>query len=272
MYRDRREISFLYYKTYIMINKILCCDFRELFKLIPDNSVDCILTDPPYMISREAKIARSRNPLKRRIKFKGKDISFMFGEWDMFESEEEYWKFIYKFLNEAKRTLRKGGHLLVFFDKFKITPLVEWCRKNNFIPRQPLYWIKSNPVPRAMKTNFMNAHEFIFWATKETTSRKYATFNYQYGQHPDYVVTPIVPSTKRRERHPCEKHTKVIEWLLRYLTNEGDLVVDPFCGSGVVPFMCKVLDRNYLACDKDEKWVRIAKERLGTINKLKNWF
>jgi len=145
----------------------------EVLPKMPDASVDLVVTDPPYMISREAKIARSRNPLKRG-KFKGKDISFMFGAWDIFESEEQYWEFIYSVLNQLKRILRKGAHLLMFFDKFKITPLVEWCKKNNFIPRQPLYWLKTNPVPMAGKVSFMNAHEYIFWATKETTSRKFA--------------------------------------------------------------------------------------------------
>ena len=140
-------------------------------KKIKDESVDMILTDPPYMISKEAKITRSRNPLIR-YKYKGKDISQMFGEWDIFETEDQYWEFIYAALEQFKRILKIGSHMLMFFDKFKITPLVEWCKKNDFIARQPLYWLKSNPCPMARKVSFMNAHEFIFWATKHTTSRK----------------------------------------------------------------------------------------------------
>ena len=230
-------------------------DCLKVISKIPDGSIDIIVTDPPYMISREAKIARSRNPLKRG-KFKGKDISFMFGEWDIFESEEQYWDFIYSTLNHFKRLLRKGGHLLMFFDKFKITPLVEWCRKNDFVPRQPLYWLKANPVPMARKVSFMNAHEFIFWATKETTSRKFAIFHYELGQHPDYITCPIVPTNSHIKRHPTQKPVEVIKWLLKYLSNENDKVLDPFLGSGTTMQACLELNRNCIGIEISEDYCR----------------
>ena len=237
-------------------------DCLEVLKKLRSESVDLVVTDPPYMISREAKITRSRNPLKRG-KFKEKDISFMFGEWDIFESEEQYWEFIYSVLNQLKRILRKGAHLLMFFDKFKITPLVEWCKKNNFIARQPLYWLKTNPVPMAGKVSFMNAHECIFWATKETTSRKFATFHHELGQHPDYFSCPIVPTSKHIRRHPTQKPVKVIKWLLEYLSNEGDTVLDPFLGSGTTMQACLELNRNCIGVEINPEYVNVTKKRLN---------
>ena len=244
-------------------------DCLKILPKISDNSVDIIITDPPYMISKEAKISRSRNPLKRG-KFKGKDISFMFGEWDIFESEDKYWEFIYSALNQFKRVLRKGGHLLMFFDKFKITPLVKWCNKNNFIPRQPLYWVKTNPVPMARKVSFMNAHEFIFWATKETTSRKFSVFHYELGQHPDYFSCPIVPTNKHIKRHPTQKPVELIKWLLKYLSNENDTVLDPFLGSGTTMQACLELKRNCIGIEINPKYIQIAKKRLNWGSNLGN--
>jgi len=129
-------------------------DALKVLPTIPSESIDVIITDPPFMISKEVKITRSRNPLKH-YKFKGKDISLYFGDWDVFESEEKYLEFTYKWLSEAWRTLRKGGHLLTFFDKFKITYLVNWVKEHDGIPRQPLFWIKQNPVPCILGDSFL---------------------------------------------------------------------------------------------------------------------
>jgi DNA modification methylase len=133
---------------------LICGDCREVLKTIPSESIDVILTDPPFMISREVKITRSRNPNKYS-KFTGKDINFFFGDWDIFKNETEYWKFTLQWLDLAWKTLRKGGHFLCWFDKFKITPLVKWVEKHDGIARQPLFWIKENPVPCLTADDFL---------------------------------------------------------------------------------------------------------------------
>ena len=239
----------------------------DCFKVLPnllDESVDLVLTDPPFMISKEAKITRSRNPLKF-YRYRGKDIELFFGEWDTFESEGEYWKFTFNWLKEVWRILRKGGHLLVFFDKFKITPLTKWVKKHKGIARQPLFWIKENPVPMARKVSFMNATSLIFWATKYSTSRKYATFNYQLGQHPDYEFAPICGGKERYACgfHPTQKPKKIIEWLLKYLSSEGDTVLDPFLGSGTTMKACLELKRSCVGIEISEKYCGIVKKRLN---------
>ena len=248
-------------KKQLELNKIYCMDCLEGIKRIPDNSVDLVLTDPPFMISREARITRSRNPMKF-YKYQGKNIELSFGEWDCFDSEKDYWRFTFNWLEECWRVMRKGAHILIFFDKFKITPLVEWVKGHKGIARQPLFFIKTNPVPMARKVSFMNSVSLIFWATKDSTSRKYATFHYELGQHKDYVEVPITPTLRNRERHPCEKHIKIMEWLISYLSNSNDVVMDCFCGTGVVAEACLKLDRKFICIDKDSKWVEIAKNRI----------
>jgi len=251
------------------INQIYNMDVIEFLKVLKDESIDIIITDPPFMISREAKITRSRNP--KKYKYVGKDIEFMFGEWDCFDSEKDYWKFTYSWLRESLRVLKKGGHFLIFFDKFKITPLVNWFKENDCIARQPLFWIKKNPCPMARKVSFMNAVSLIFWATKHSTSRKYATFNYQLGQHTDYIYAPICGGNERYEFgfHPTQKPIKVIRWLLKYLSNKGDIVLDPFVGSGTTAVASLMEGRLFICNDKNLKFVEMAQKRLLKIPNTK---
>jgi DNA modification methylase len=242
-------------------------DALKVLPTIPDESIDLVVTDPPFMVSKEMKISRSRNP-EKFYKYRGKDITFFFGEWDVFESEEEYWKFTYNWLSLVWSKLRKGGHLLVFFDKFKITPLVKWVEEHNGIARQPLFWIKKNPVPMARKVSFMNAVSLIFWATKFSTSRKYATFNYQLGQHPDYEFAPIPKGHERYDYgfHPTQKPEKIVKWLMEYLSNEGDTVLDPFLGSGTTMKVAKDLKRNCIGIEINPEYIEMTKKRLNWGN------
>lgn len=245
----------------IETNKIYCGDCLEIMKQIENNSIDLILTDPPYMISKEATIRRSRNPMK--YKYVGKDINFNFGEWDLFETEEDYLKFTEKWFKECARILKSSGHIVSFFDKWKIGELVKLGKKYGIDGRQPLFWIKKNPVPAARKVAFMNAVEMAYWGTKSNKEKKTkATFNYKLGQHPEYLICPITPTDKNRKRHPCEKHPKWIEWVIKYLSNEGDIILDLFAGTGVVGETSLKLNRKFILIDKDKEWVKIAMNRI----------
>jgi len=238
-------------------------DALEVLKHMPSATIDLVITDPPFMISREAKIARSRNP--KKYKFVGKDISLMFGDWDVFESEKDYWKFTFRWLKEVWRSLRKGGHLLIFFDHYKITPIIKWCRRHDGVPRQPLFFIRQNPVPMARKVSFMNAVNSIIWITKHSTSRKYATFNYELGQHPNYIVSPICSGKERYEYgfHPTQKPLRVYEWLIKYLSKENDIILDPFLGAGTALVAARNLNRHAIGIEINEEYINMAKKRIA---------
>jgi DNA modification methylase len=125
---------------------LICGDCLEVLPTIPERSIDVLLTDPPFNISREDRIVRTKDPAKG-YKYRGKSVDLMFGEWDVFENESDYWKFTVRWLELVWRTLRKGAHALIFFDKVKVTPLAKWVERHGGYVRQPLYWIKTNPVP-----------------------------------------------------------------------------------------------------------------------------
>jgi len=234
------------------INQVLVGDCRQILKQFPDECIDMVLTDPPFMISSEIVIHRNNN-----YKYKGKDIILDFGKWDHFENEEEYWKFTKEWLTEASRILKKSGHLITFFDMDKVTPLIEFAQTLNLERRQHLFYLKENPVPRVRKVDFMVALEHAIWFTK--SPRSGSTFNYWLGQQPNYVKAPI-PNNPRY--HPTEKPVKVLEVWIKYLTNLNDIVLDPMCGSGSTLVACKRLGRRFIGIDIDSNYVEIARKRL----------
>jgi len=250
------------------LNKVILGDAQEVMKKLPDNSIDLVLTDPPYMLSSTVKIKRQKNPMKcgKVYKYQGKDISFNFGDWDIFPSLEDYLKFSKKWFTEAVRVLRKAGNIIIFWDKHKLTYLVNWANELNVKNRQCIFWVKTNPVPQARKVGFMSAVECMYWGTKESTSRKDGyVFHYELGQHPDYFMHCVVGHTTKEDGervHPCQKPVRLGEWLISYLTNEGDIILDPFCGSGTFCVAAKRLKRKYLGIDITPEYAEIARRRL----------
>ena len=243
------------------LNKIHNMDCLELMAKLPDNCIDLILTDPPWFISQEVIIHRSINP--KKYKYVGKDINLDFGTWDHFESEEEYWKYIKIRFKECFRILKTGGHFISFFDQNKMSHLVDFGRENNMHMRQHLYWLKTNPVPRARMVDFMVALEQAVWFTKETKSK--ATFHYELGQQKNYIKTSIPGHTTKidGERiHPTQKPVKLGLIWFRYLSNEGDVVFDPFAGSGAFLLAAQETGRNWFGCENKEVYCKKANERI----------
>ena len=250
------------------INQVICGDCIEILKTFPDNCIDLILTDPPFMISSEIVIARSSD-----YKYKGKNISQDFGEWDkQWKDKKEYIKWCKKWWKECIRILKPYKHLLFFFGKAKVSYAWDYMEENGMIGRSPLFWIKTNPVPRARKVDFMKSIEEVLWFTKEKVKVGY--FNYKLGQHPDYFKHCIVGHTTKadgKRYHPCQKPIALGKWIISYLSNPKDIVLDPFCGSGSFLVAAKALNRNYLGIDIDKNYTEISERRLrNTIVELFN--
>jgi len=237
-------------------NKILCGDALEVLKEIPNNSIDLVLTDPPFMISQEIKIHRASN-----LKYKGNDINLDFGEWDkQWGSEEDYLKWCQKWLKECVRVLKPYKHLLFFFDNKKISCVSDFLEKLGMKRRNPLFWIKSNPAPRGRKVDFMKSVEMCLWFTKEKVKQEY--FNYHLGQQKDYILASI-PQNPRY--HPTQKPEKPLKVWIDYLTNKGDIVLDPFAGSCTTAAVAKKLGRNYIMIEINPEYCEVGRKRLEKI-------
>jgi DNA modification methylase len=239
-------------------------DCLKVLPTIPDESVDLVLTDPPFMISSDLVI--KRNNLKKSKYKRASDISYQFGEWDYFENKEKYFEFTYNWLKECIRILRKGGALVTFFDKAKISYIWDFLEENGMKNRQILIWLKTNPTPRLRKVNFSTTSSFLVWSVKKGGKQ---TFNYKIGYQTDYIFSPIVMG-KEREQHPTQKPEKVIETWMKYLSNEGDMILDPFLGSGTTMKVARDLKRSCIGIEINPKYIEICKKRLNWGSSLSN--
>ncbi|MEM1577929.1 MAG: site-specific DNA-methyltransferase [Candidatus Pacearchaeota archaeon] len=243
-----------------MVNLILYQgDALKILPTLPSESVDMVLTDPPMMISRNIKITRTRN-IAKFCRWRGKDIDLFFGEWDVFPSEKDFLKFTFNWVKECVRILKKGRIFASFFDRDKINFLSYYLQKiHNFKCKGYFAYIKRNPVPQARKVKWMNAWEEAGLWQKPGGKLVY---NYQLGQHPDYIILPICQGKERTE-HPTQKPEKLIEPFIKYWTNEGDTVLDPFLGSGTTMKVCRDLNRNCIGIEINPKYIEITKKRLN---------
>lgn len=236
------------------INKVILGDCMEVMKKIPDESIDLIITDPPYNISTNLKIDRSRWGKKQKRKAV---INFDYGEWDKM-SEDDFEKFTLKWYAECKRVLKKGGSIYIFFTKELISLFhLHWSgliKTKNIIS-----WIKSNPLPAFNRTNYRSAVEFIYFGQKEGAK---AVFN--FGQQKDmknWFEYPLVQG-KERTKHPTQKPLGLIQKFIKVSSNQDNIILDPFLGSGTTAVAAQQLGRNFIGIEINSEYCEIAKQRL----------
>lgn len=246
------------------INKIICGNCLDILPLIPNESIDLIVTDPPYGVSKNDKISRKRD----KGKFRGKDITLNFGDWDIFYSEKDFFEFTFKWLNECIRILKKGGMLISYFDKERINIISYYLKNHGFKTKDYFAHIKSNPAPQARKVKWMQGWEIVgLW---QKLGGK-PTFNYQLGQQTNYMIVPVV-NMKERLNHPTQKPERIIELFVKFWSKEGDIVLDPFAGVGTTCAVCVRLKRRFIGIEINEKYCKIAEERLRKIDKSISYF
>lgn len=227
--------------------------YEELLKLESD-SVDLILIDPPYNISRDSgfkKIGENTNDLMKS-KY---NISIDFGDWD---KEVLNWDLL---LNQFHRILKKGGTLIVFYDIWKSTELKEAALYQKFKQPRVCSWLKNNPVPINSKINYLsNATEYFFTFVKGSKP----TFNSKYDN--GIYRFPICHG-KERLQHPTQKPLSLIKELIIKHSNENDIVLDCFSGSGTTAHASIETNRRFIAIEKDLIYFNMSKIRLDSLNK-----
>lgn len=217
-------------------------DCLEVMKNIPDKSVDMILTDPPYDISRD----NNFKTMNRR----GID----FGEWDKgFD--------IIKWLEIGSQKLKSGGNMIVFCDWKKITPIIEEMECNGIIVKDLIRWRKTNPMPRNRDRRFITDYEVAVWGVKKgkwTFNRLSDTY-----ERPEIISGVTPKSEKSYGVHPTQKPVEVMSWVVQRLSNEEDIILDPFMGSGSTGVACKNTNREFIGIEKDKEYFKIAERRIG---------
>lgn len=218
-------------------------DAFELIKDITDGSVDLVLTDLPYNCSRENNF--------KTIGRQGID----FGEWDKIDN---YDKFLQNTVTEISRTLRNGGSFYIFANIINVSDLWRHLESNGLTPKRVMVWEKTNPIPTNQDRLYLAASEMFIWGTK---GDKW-TFNSKYESNVMRFAT-ITDSDKRF--HPTQKPDELFEKLINISSNPGDLVLDPFSGSGTTAFNCKKLKRRFVGFELDEIFYKKTLTRLAGV-------
>jgi DNA modification methylase len=240
----------------IEFNRIYNMDCLEGMKYIPDNSIDLIVTDPPYMISQKNK----------KINRKNIDIQLDFGEWDHFENEQEYEEFTRKWMTLAYNKLKDGGWFMIFFDNKKICLMEKIAKELGMMFKTIFVWIKTNPTPHFRKMNFVSATEFIWMGAKGNMRMK----NYQkQTEMYNYMLYPN-KSTYGETKHPTEKPVELLKRIIRPVTLENDIVLDPFIGSGTTAIASIQLNRRFIGFEINREYYNIAMERINKAMSQQN--
>ena len=222
-----------------LLDTIQCIDCVEGFKRIPNNSIDLIIADPPYGISRELNCKNQR--LGRTAK-----LNFNFGEWDKFNKE---W-----FEIAIKKT---KGWIITFCAKKDIGTYWDILEKNDFVAIDSLAWVKPDPLPLNAKSRFLNAWESIVVGKKSGA--------YWGSKYFPNVLKFQAP--KGRERiHPTQKPLELMKKLIELTTKRGGIVLDPFMGSGTTAVACKQLGRHFIGFEISKSFCEIAEKRTSNVS------
>jgi len=247
------------------LNNIYQGDCVELLNKIPDNSVDLIFADPPYNLQLNGDLYRP--DLSK--------VDAVDDEWDKFDSFGEYDQFTNQWLAECHRVLKPTGSIWVIGSYHNIFRVGTALQNIGFWILNDIIWVKSNPMPNFKGTRFNNAHETLIWATKFKSSK--FTFHYHsmkvmnddLQMRSDWVI-PICQGNERikvngMKAHSTQKPEELLYRVLISSSNPGDVVLDPFSGSGTTAAIAKRLGRRYIAFERDEFYIRVARERLEKI-------
>ncbi len=246
------------------LNRVYRGDCVEVMKSIPSASVDLIFADPPYNL-------QLTHALRRPDK---SEVVGVRHDWDRFDDFDSYDLFTHEWLAEARRVLKDHGSIWVIGSYHNIYRVGSMMQDEGFWILNDVVWRKTNPMPNFRGTRLANAHETLIWAAKQTTRSGYR-FNYRtlkslndgLQMRSDWVM-PICHGDERCKfadgttAHPTQKPLSLLRRVLLTATEENDLVLDPFFGTGTTGVACTQLGRNFIGIEADEDYVALARDRL----------
>ncbi len=227
--------------------KIEVLDYRDFLQSQESNSVDLLLTDPPYAISRKTGFAKFKKGIKRFA------VSMDFGAWDHQPIDLD-------FLCELSyKALRKGGTAIIWYDLWKISNVEIAMRLAGFKMLRLIIWQKNNPVPLNQSATYLsNSREIAVVGVKggkPTFKDKYhnGIFNYPIPRH------------NGKRIHPTQKPLNLFSELVQIHSNEGDMIIDPFLGGGTTAVAAHQLQRKFQGCDINPNYVKASQGRIDEL-------
>lgn len=227
-------------------------DCIDRMQSIPNESIDLLLTDPPYNLGLFMK-HRGTNMGKLR------ENHFAVSDWDQI-SVEEWLSKMDAFFGGVSRIMKKRGAAIIFMSLIKAQSIIEIAIRHGFYYKTTGIWHKTNPIPRNMNLQFVNSTEAWLYFTYGAAT---GTFNNEGRVEHDFVETSVVPlSEKKLGKHPTQKPLRLMSHFIRLLTNENDVVLDPFMGSGSSGVAALQLNRKFVGIELSTNYFSLAKQRI----------
>jgi modification methylase len=251
------------------LNQILDGDCIARMNALPAGSIDLIFADPPYNLQLKGELLRPDNSV----------VDAVNDHWDQFSSFAAYDAFTRDWLAAAKRLLKPNGAIWVIGSYHNVFRLGTILQDQGFWLLNDVVWRKSNPMPNFKGKRLTNAHETLIWASRDEAA-KY-TFNYEalkalndgIQMRSDWLL-PICTGHERikdgngDKAHPTQKPESLLHRVLIATTNPGDVVLDPFFGTGTTGAVAKMLGRDFIGIEREETYRRVAQDRIDRVRKF----
>mgnify|MGYP001168470776 CR=1 FL=1 len=244
--------------------EVIVGDCIEQMRALPEKSVDMVFADPPYNLQLEGDLRRPNNSV----------VDGVDEAWDKFDDFATYDRFTQDWLGAARRALKDDGTLWVIGSYHNIFRVGAKLQDLGFWILNDVIWRKTNPMPNFRGRRFTNAHETLIWCAKHREARY--TFNYaamkslndELQMRSDWLL-PICNGSERlkdekgRKIHPTQKPEALLHRVILAATRPGDLVLDPFFGTGTTGVVAKRLGRRFLGIERDPRYAAVARARLA---------
>ncbi|MEM0988135.1 MAG: site-specific DNA-methyltransferase [Pseudomonadota bacterium] len=254
--------------TELPIDTILEGDCIEMMRSLPDSSVDLVFADPPYNLQLKGELHRPNNSR----------VAAVDDDWDRFDSFGAYDRFSHAWLTEARRLLKPDGAIWVIGSYHNIFRLGSALQDLGFWILNDVVWRKTNPMPNFRGKRLTNAHETLIWAAKSENAK--ATFNYDalktlnegLQMRSDWVL-PICSGNERlkgqdgAKAHPTQKPEALLHRVLVGATHPGDVVLDPFFGTGTTGAVAKRLGRHWIGIEREADYRATARARIAKVRR-----
>jgi site-specific DNA-methyltransferase (adenine-specific) len=252
-------------KAEIVLDQILQGDCIEVLNSLPEKSVDLIFADPPYNLQLQQELYRP-NMTK---------VDAVNDEWDQFGNFNAYDEFSRRWLQACQRVLKDTGTIWVIGSYHNIYRVGTIMQDLGYWILNDVIWIKTNPMPNFRGVRFTNAHEILLWASKfqgaNYTFNHHAMkgFNDEKQMRSDWVL-PICSGSERvkingKKAHSTQKPEALLYRVILSSSNPGDVVLDPFFGSGTTGAVAKKLHRRWIGIERENKYIEVALERINKI-------
>ena len=251
------------------LNQILSGDCIEQMNRLPEGSVDLIFADPPYNLQLRGDLHRPDNSR----------VDAVDDAWDQFASFESYDRFTRDWLAAARRLLKPNGAIWVIGSYHNIFRVGAELQNAGYWILNDVVWRKVNPMPNFRGKRLTNAHETLIWASKSEASRY--TFNYEalkalndgVQMRSDWSL-PLCTGHERlkdaegQKAHPTQKPESLLHRIILGTTNPGDVVLDPFFGTGTTGAVAKMLGRDFIGIEREEAYRTVATARLDRVRRF----